>query len=46
MNNEPWILKVCLCGSAKCRGKIVQFLDLPSEVIQFYARLGVIPEHV
>ena len=36
----------CLCGSGKCRGLVGNFLDIPLEVMQGYARLGVLPHHV
>ena len=45
MVDEPWSME-CLCGDAICRGKIANFLDMPDEVQQRYARAGVLPAHV
>ena len=46
MVDEPWDMEGCLCGAAKCRGLVGNFLALPLEARQFYARLGVLPHHV
>ena len=46
MVDEPWDMEGCLCGAAKCRGLVGNFLDMPLEAMQFYARLGVLPHHV
>ena len=45
MVDEPWSME-CLCGDAICRGKIANFLEMPDEVQQRYARAGVLPGHV
>ena len=46
MIDEPWVLEGCLCRSSKCRGTISNFPQLPLETKQYYARLGVLPQHV
>lgn len=46
MVDEPWQLDGCLCGTGKCRGVIANFLDLPPAVMQYYAGMGTLPEHV
>ena len=46
MVDEPWDMEGCLCGSAKCRGLVGNFLDIPLEAMQAYARRGVLPHHV
>jgi hypothetical protein len=32
----------CLCGSALCRGKVVDFKDLPVRTRRSYLRLGIV----
>ena len=35
-----------VASTATCRGLVGNFLDMPLEAMQFYARLGVLPHHV
>jgi hypothetical protein len=46
MVDEPWELDGCQCGTPECRGVIANFLDMPPEAQQRYARMGTLPEHV
>lgn len=46
MVDEPWELTRCLCGSDKCRGYAGNFLDMPLDAMQYYAKQGVLPKHV
>lgn len=45
MVDEPWSME-CGCGEATCRGVIANFLDMPKEAQHYYARKGVLPDHV
>lgn len=45
MVDEPWDME-CYCGDKACRGRIGNFLDMPDSAQQYYAGLGVLPEHV
>jgi hypothetical protein len=46
MVDEPWDLEGCLCGTAKCRKLVGNFLDMDKETQQYYAALDVLPAHV
>lgn len=43
--DEP-ALDGCLCGSPRCRGRVVAYRDLPPRVRARYARLGAVPSFV
>ena len=46
MVDEPWDMEGCLCGASQCRGLVGNFLDIPLEAMQRYARQRVLPHHV
>jgi len=46
MVDEPWDMEGCLCGAAACRGLVGNFLDMPLEAMQRYARVRALPSHV
>ena len=46
MVDEPWDMEGCLCGAPTCRGLVGNFLDMPLDAQQRYARLRVLPRHV
>ena len=44
MMDEPWSME-CACGEPACRGVIANSLDLPLATLQYYAGMGLLPEH-
>lgn len=42
---EP-TLQTCHCGSARCRGRVGTFWDLPPALAARYRRAGAVPRHV
>ena len=45
MMDEPWDME-CACGEAACRGIVGNALDMHLGTLQYYAGMGLLPEHV
>jgi len=43
---KPVLVMKCACGSAICRGKVVDFIFLPEKIQAKYIALGVVPEYI